>query len=158
MEVTITKCQEKIIDSENKINELLSKNDYGFLVTNNTPDIFSGEPMIYAYSKDDKVIYMKYISSDKDSFETLNKNQTHLRLIKLVGNTQHKINYDVVTTIGQISSVVKMKERNQAINNLKKKYSDDYIDCMISTSEDKENSHILKLNIQDIVYNNTNVA
>ena len=154
MEATI-KYSKGVITPEVKIDELLDKNDYGFLVNSNTPDIFSGIPMIYSYSKDDKVIYMKYITDRKDSFEVLKSKNSHLRLIKMADSATQKITYDTVTTIGEISSVVKMKERNQAINFLKKKYSNEYIDSMITSSEDKENTHILKLNIQDIVYNNT---
>lgn len=138
--------------AKEQVDKLLNSNDYGFLVTNNTPDIFSGIPMIYTYNKEDQVIYMKYISQNKGD-ATLDTRNTKLRLIKLDDQQTQKITYQTVTTQGEISSVVKMKEKNQAVNFLKRKYSDEYIDSIINTADDKDNVHILKLHIENIAYN-----
>lgn len=152
---TITNNSTKNNITKVQVDKLLSSNDYGFLITNNTPDIFSGTPMIFIYNEEEQVIYMKYISKYMEEKNTvLDKRDTKLRLIKLDGRETKKICYQTVTTQGEISSVVKMKEKNKAVSCLKRKYSDEYIDTIINAADEKDNVHILKLDIQDIAYNN----
>lgn len=140
---------------ESHINEILDKNTYAFLVESLGDNIFNGIPIIYCYNRNEKIIYLKFVSVNNICSESIDPTNLDFRLIELTNYDQkNNIHYHIIEAKGPIVSVVKNKEIYLANSLFKKKYSEDCINTATSISNELLHANLFKLMVNTLDYKN----